>query len=103
MKYTSTLSLLIERWDDPGDYPNALAGGPLPSHNYPAGIEGELIIEQEQEGEAFPSPIEILDDLEGHVDNKDYDAAAYGITDTKIVYEIAEKWKITVTVEEIDG
>lgn len=103
MKYDSTLTLLIERWDDPGDYPNALASRPLPSRYYPSDIEGELIITQEHEGEAFPSPTEILDDLEGHIDNKDYDAASYGITSTKITYEIGEKWKITVTVEEVDG
>ena len=39
---TNTLSLLVERWDDPGDYPNALAAGPLPSYEYIAGLEGEL-------------------------------------------------------------
>lgn len=33
--------LLIETWDDPGDYPNALAAGPLPSYQYLAGMEGD--------------------------------------------------------------
>jgi hypothetical protein len=40
-----TLSTLVETWDDPGDYPNAVASGPLPSYNYIAGMEGELVVE----------------------------------------------------------
>lgn len=45
MKIKDNLKPLIETWDDPGDYPNALAAGPLPSHKYVEGIEGELVIE----------------------------------------------------------
>ena len=40
-----TLSVLIERWEDPGDYPNAVASGPLPSYDYFAGVEGSLTLE----------------------------------------------------------
>lgn len=39
-----TLETLVETWDDPGDYPNALASGPLPSYDYVAGMEGELTV-----------------------------------------------------------
>jgi len=30
----SDLYCAIEQWDDPGDYPNNIAGGPLPSEKY---------------------------------------------------------------------
>ena len=42
---SDTLEPLVEEWDDPGDYPNAVASGPLPSYKYLAGIEGELKLE----------------------------------------------------------
>ena len=38
----NTLELLIETWDDPGDYPSNAGSGPLPSYDYIAGIEGSL-------------------------------------------------------------
>jgi len=34
----------IGRWDDPGDYPNAVASGPLPSYNYVESVIGEVCI-----------------------------------------------------------
>jgi len=42
---SDTLSPLVEEWSDPGDYPNAVAAGPLPSQEYLAGVEGELKLE----------------------------------------------------------
>lgn len=45
----NTMEAVIDRWDDPGDYPNALAAGPLPSYDYYAGIEGEAKIEMTPE------------------------------------------------------
>ncbi len=42
---TDTIEPLVETWDDPGDYPSNAGGGPLPSYDYLAGLEGELIIE----------------------------------------------------------
>lgn len=41
----NTLKPEIERWDDPGDYPSGAGGGPLPSHNFVAGIDGILEVE----------------------------------------------------------
>jgi hypothetical protein len=38
----------IERWDDPGDYPNGLASGPLPSQHY-GEFGGDLILEAEND------------------------------------------------------
>ena len=40
-----TLEPEFDSWDDPGDYPNALAGGPLPSYNYLSGVNGDLVVE----------------------------------------------------------
>ena len=40
-----TLEVLVETWDDPGDYPSNAGAGPLPSYKYVAGMEGELVIE----------------------------------------------------------
>jgi hypothetical protein len=40
-----TLSVLVEEWSDPGDYPSGAGSGPLPSYKYVAGMEGELVIE----------------------------------------------------------
>ena len=40
-----TLSVLVEEWSDPGDYPSNAGGGPLPSYKYLAGMEGELVVE----------------------------------------------------------
>ena len=42
---SDTLEPLIEDWSDPGDYPNAVASFPLPSYQYMAGMEGELVLE----------------------------------------------------------
>src|SRR6516162_10687083 len=42
---SNTLSLEIEHWDDPGDYPSGAGGGPLPSYDYVAGVSGEVVIE----------------------------------------------------------
>lgn len=42
---SDTTEILIERWEDPGDYPNAVANGPLPSYDYVAGIEGDVVVE----------------------------------------------------------
>jgi hypothetical protein len=34
-----------ETWDDPGDYPNNVESGPLPSYSYVCEIVGELLFE----------------------------------------------------------
>ena len=40
-----TLEVLVETWDDPGYYPSGAGSGPLPSYDYLAGMEGELVYE----------------------------------------------------------
>lgn len=44
---SDTLAAVVERWDDPGLYPNSLAQGPLPSYDYVAEVEGEVVVEIE--------------------------------------------------------
>jgi len=41
---SDTLTILVDSWDDPGDYPSNAGSGPLPSYDYIAGIEGELTV-----------------------------------------------------------
>jgi hypothetical protein len=38
---SNSMELLIETWDDPGDYPSNAGQGPLPSYDYIDGIDGE--------------------------------------------------------------
>lgn len=42
-----TLRPVIERWDDPGDYPSSAGSGPLASYDYVAEVEGEIVLEME--------------------------------------------------------
>lgn len=53
----NTLSLEIETWDDPGDYPNAVAFSPLPSTSN-AVIIGHVVFEFDK-----PEDFENFDDL----------------------------------------
>jgi len=41
----NTLEVITSVWEDPGDYPNALARGPLPSHLCVEDISGYLLIQ----------------------------------------------------------
>jgi len=46
---SNDLEPIIETWSDPGDYPSGAGGGPLPSYNYLAGCEGEIVLEFDPE------------------------------------------------------
>ena len=39
-----TLEMIYETWEDPGDYPNGVAAGPLEPFEYFAGIDGHLVL-----------------------------------------------------------
>ena len=43
----SKLTLVIDCWSDPGDYPNGLASGPLPSRDFVEDVAGLLTFELE--------------------------------------------------------
>ena len=45
MKTKSNFEISWAMWTDGGDYPNSLAGGPLPSHSYPEEVTGEFTVE----------------------------------------------------------
>ena len=43
---SNTLKAIWDRWEDPGDYPNSLASGPLPPGPWRVSeIEGEVVVE----------------------------------------------------------
>lgn len=44
-----TTKLHFNRWHDPGDYPNSLAGGPLPSYTYLDDVTGVVQVELDEE------------------------------------------------------
>ena len=44
MKIDNRLKIMVETWDDPGDYPSGAGAGPLASYRYIAGSEGEVRI-----------------------------------------------------------
>lgn len=46
---SDTLEPSVETWEDPGDYPSNAGSGPLPSYDYLAGMEGELVLELTQD------------------------------------------------------
>lgn len=39
----NTLEIEKETWDDPGDYPSAAGSGPMPSHDFVAAVDGEVV------------------------------------------------------------
>ena len=40
-----SLNVVVERWDDPGDYPSNAGSGPLPSYDCLVGVDGTIIVE----------------------------------------------------------
>jgi hypothetical protein len=64
----------IERWDDPGDYPNGLASGPLPSHHY-CEYGGEFVFEAENDEEL--KELDNVDDWIGDWVNDKCDITSY--------------------------
>lgn len=48
-----TFDYEIETWDDPGDYPNAIAAGPLPSYDYVGEVNATVVLETEDDDEPF--------------------------------------------------
>lgn len=44
MVVTGELEVVVETWDDPGDYPSNAGAGPLPSHQYAVEVAGEIQI-----------------------------------------------------------
>jgi len=61
----STLAAHWEHWDDPGDYPNALASGAQPDREFINGMDGQAVVKLSaaefyefiEAGEAGPSEL----------------------------------------------
>ena len=47
MRTSANFEVRWSQWQDPGSYPNALAGGSLPSYWYPEEITGAFTVELE--------------------------------------------------------
>ena len=63
---SDTLEPQVEHWDDPGDYPNNCAQGPLPSQDYFTGVGGEVVLEltDAELADYAECPEDFLDDLD---------------------------------------
>ncbi len=85
---SNTLEVSWERWDDPGDYPNGIASGPLPSYDYPI-VEGELVFEADD-----PADFAEIDCPEDHaeVDLPNVKVTSWGsrINGNRITYWVEE-------------
>ena len=92
-----TLEPLVERWDDPGDYPNNVASGPLPSYDYLAGVEGELILELTAE-----ELVDYQECPEDFLDNMDVELPS-GIRWVKWQQDKLEGTVLTLSVKECEG
>jgi hypothetical protein len=69
---SNTLKPVVERWDDPGDYPSGAGSGPLPSHDYVAYIDGQIVVEfvgDDLDVEADETIEDWLSDNAGEIDH----------------------------------
>jgi hypothetical protein len=79
----NTLEVVIERWDDPGDYPSGAGSGPLPSYDYLDGVDGEVRVElTEQEANELLALQEDGEDLEEWIEQVEIDLPS-GVTSVK--------------------
>lgn len=91
---SNTLDPCIERWDDPGDYPNNCVSGPLPSYDYVAEIEGEVVVEIEP-GDFLGEKLEIDYDLPHGIKVKKWRIEQALKADTGV--------RVSLSVEEFDA
>jgi len=92
----NTLEPVIDRWDDPGDYPNGLAGGPLPSKDYVVEIAGQLIVQLNKE--EMRKAIKLY--LEENIEDIDYGLGGISVIEWSI--EAITFDKILLRVEEFE-
>jgi hypothetical protein len=88
----------IERWDDPGDYPNGLASGPLPSYNY-CEYGGEFVFESENDEEL--KELEAVEDWIGDYVNDVCDIPSYCSPSFKCEVE-GNRCTVTITDAECE-
>ena len=92
----NTLEPVIERWDDPGDYPNGLAGGPLPSEDYVSEIAGHLIVQLTKEELRKAIKLYLVENIE------DIDYGLGGISVIEWTIEAIDYDKVLLRVEEFE-
>lgn len=98
---TNGLEPFTETWDDPGDYPNAVAMSPLPSYEYIGGVDGSALIELDNDelsryreacrddwAEDFVS--ELAEDLELLDDDVKVSVWEYELTDNVLEVSVGE-------------
>ena len=97
----NTLKIEVEVWDDPGDYPNAVAGSALPSHASLAST-GELVLELGEDGdESIEDFIEYFSDFACGHQAMSIGADIYVPSYWNVDWQFSVKAnKITVTVGE---
>ena len=91
----NNLSVEIETWDDPGDYPNAVAAGPLPSTSE-AVLDGDVVIELTP-AELVEMLGDLLDEIElpRHVES----VSSWSV---KVVQQPHDNLRLIVTPVEAD-
>lgn len=97
-----TLDVEIETWEDPGDYPNAIADRPLPPYDYIINVIGEIVIELEEGDKSVPSGL--YKSLEEH----NYDVYVYLFENEPLQTNIIS-WNVvreqnilTITVDDFE-
>jgi len=86
----NTLKAKWERWDDPGDYPNNVASGPLPSHDFIESIDGHVLLKIEDDIDLIAFNEDFGDDLD----------VPEGVKVTSWDITLLPDWTIELTVTE---
>ena len=94
----NTLEPVIERWDDPGDYPSGAGGYRLPSEDYVSEIAGHLIVQltKEEMRKAIKLYLKDAENIE------DIDYGLDGIYVTEWTIGAITSDKILLRVEEFE-
>ena len=91
----NNLSVEIETWDDPGDYPSAAGSGPLPSTSE-AVLDGDVVIE------ITPTElVEMLGDLLDEIELPRHVSSVSSWT-IKVVQQPHDNLRLIVTPVEAD-
>lgn len=85
-----TLELETDIWEDPGDYPNNVAGYPLPSHEYISDIVGELWVKLTKEE---------MKEMQDCIKTESFDVWVDEVLDYTLSFECPIKWGIEREVE----
>jgi hypothetical protein len=102
----NTLKPILERWDDPGDYPSNAGSGPLPSYDYVEYIDGQIVVEfatedlEALDGETVTVRNAVEDWLSDNGSQVEHDVS--GLTVKKWLLKKLEGHQATLEVEEFE-